>query len=50
MKETEVDLELDDDSLEKIQALAKISGKTVEEEAADLLNKGLTNMENEEKL
>jgi len=49
MKETEVDLELDDDSLEKIQALVKISGKTVEEEAADLLNKGLTNMENEEK-
>ena len=41
MKKTEVTLELDPCSLDRIQALAKEKGKTINDEAAYLLQRGV---------
>jgi len=49
MKETDVILDLDHDSLNCIQALAEKTGRTVSAEVARLLEKGVSITETQEK-
>jgi hypothetical protein len=49
MKETDVIIDLDHDSLNCIQALAEKTGRTVSAEVAHLLEKGVSITETQEK-